>query len=98
MESGQTKSFASIFGKDPEKAKEERLTKINQQIRDVSCEEISHRNTPSFDCNTIILNDLLLFLKGKINRTPNFELSFFNAEGTRRLHQNVLGKIFICSN
>ena len=36
MESGQTKSFASLFGKDPEKAKEERLTKLNQQIRDVS--------------------------------------------------------------
>jgi len=38
VESGQTKSFASLFGKDPEKAKEERLTKLNQQIRDLTAE------------------------------------------------------------
>lgn len=45
MESGQTKSFASLFGKDPEKAKEERLTKLNQQIRDVSIAPINQSKT-----------------------------------------------------
>jgi len=38
VESGEAKSFAQFFGKDPEKAKEERLTKLNQQIRDLTAE------------------------------------------------------------
>lgn len=38
VESGQTKSLASFFGKDPEKAKEERLIKLSQQIRDLTAE------------------------------------------------------------
>jgi len=35
---GQAKTLSTLFGKDPEKVKEERLTKLNQQIRELLTE------------------------------------------------------------
>lgn len=35
---GQAKSLSTLFGKDPEQVKEEKLTKLNEQIRDLQSE------------------------------------------------------------